>query len=434
MSKIIQNGKMFNLAEIEGTFDKLPLGVYNLNLSQAGFFLTKTADFVLPKKIYGDMSVVDRWLKTYNSKSRNVGVLLAGLKGGGKTITAKLLAIKANKPIICISQGYSGTGFIDFITNKSLGDCVIFMDEYEKVYANNDGETTDSLLSLLDGPYDTHHLFIFTVNETTINKNMMNRPSRILYAKKYEGLGEDEIKEIAEDILVNKKHMQDLLTTTKKIFQLSYDVLISIIEEVNRFDEPASECIKYMNLTPDRIRFDITQWYKYNGVTKERYAGSGKYAETDRDGNVTLRAEMSFKVINPNRKREVYYDDEYRDIERRYITLNVNNAEKIGKSDYEIFIKELNYSFVLTENVQNDYSSGYYSPAAKPMPKHEVGPIVTIYIDDNGDYIRHEPETVSKQAIEKFFGYCTNPVRKQKNNSKDLLWEDSGSDGECCAG
>ena len=99
MAKIIKNGNVLRIAEIESSFEKLPFGVYNLGLDNSGYFLTKTSEFKFPSKIYGDLSIVDRCIKTYENKKRNVGILLSGLKGGGKTITAKLLATKANKPI-----------------------------------------------------------------------------------------------------------------------------------------------------------------------------------------------------------------------------------------------------------------------------------------------------------------------------------------------
>ena len=133
MATIVKNGNELRITSIQGTYDKLPVGVYNLECDESGYFLTKTDDFKLPKKIYGDMSIVDRWLHTYQTRGRNLGVLLAGLKGGGKTITAKLLAIKSGLPIIIINSPYYGSSFISFLSNECLGDCVIFLDEYEKI-------------------------------------------------------------------------------------------------------------------------------------------------------------------------------------------------------------------------------------------------------------------------------------------------------------
>ena len=62
MSKIFKSNNFFKIAEIDGTYEKLPVGVYNLNKNNSGYFLTKTNDFTLPEKIYGDMSIVDRWI------------------------------------------------------------------------------------------------------------------------------------------------------------------------------------------------------------------------------------------------------------------------------------------------------------------------------------------------------------------------------------
>ena len=65
------------------------------------FYLSPTLPFKLPEKIYGDTSVIQRWLKSYEvNSSKNMGILLSGLKGAGKTILDQKLCIDSNKPII----------------------------------------------------------------------------------------------------------------------------------------------------------------------------------------------------------------------------------------------------------------------------------------------------------------------------------------------
>ena len=413
MAKILKNGNILRIAEIDKTFETLPMGVYNLGCDQKGFFLTRITDFNLPEKIYGDTSVIDRWLTSYNDKKRNVGVLLSGLKGGGKTITAKLLAIRSNKPVICINEPFSGFEFADFITNPILGDCVIFIDEFEKVYAGsrnafspeNEFEGNTSLLSLLDGPYETHHLFIFTVNQSTINSNMINRPSRILYAKRYEGLSEDEIIEITEDKLVEKQFKDDLLRTAKRIFQLSYDILISIIEEVNRFKEPASKCIEYMNLTPKDIRFDCDQWFiNDEGMVDYTYSSYGNSVQYNGE-TMKLDTRFNFEVI--------YGDNEP---EKRYtsIELDMTQAKKVNRNTYEIFVDNLKTLFVLTESNDSSYYHGY-GIGANYKPKNVEYEKLKIYSDEGGYYIKHTPECIPVDELKKHLGKRYFLTRDEKN-------------------
>ena len=57
----IQNTDKFSLVNVTATHDILPVGVYILKYTpEDGFFLARKEDFVLPKKIYGDQSIIQR--------------------------------------------------------------------------------------------------------------------------------------------------------------------------------------------------------------------------------------------------------------------------------------------------------------------------------------------------------------------------------------
>ena len=392
MATIIKNGNELRITSIQGTYDKLPVGVYNLELDDSGYFLTKTADFKLPKKIYGDMSIVDRWLHTYQTRGRNLGVLLAGLKGGGKTITAKLLAIKSGLPIITINAPYCGSDFISFISNECLGDCVIFLDEYEKIYSKEtkDGDGDSSLLSVLDGPYQMHHLFILTVNSVAVNTNLMNRPSRIFYRKNYEGLTPEDIKEIAEDLLLDKSLVEDLISTTSKMFQISFDTLISIIEEVNRYGEPASQCILNMNLTPMNISFDAWQFVKdgKKGVVKLCAGERVQLHHDEADGMTFFQLKYNFSFEKKAKDGTVKTGDD-----SIWMDVDFNAFKKTSNNTYEMCNDE--FMFVLKERSFYDY--GYeYSNKGALKPKGEVPNKLIQFRNGDGTYTYSEnyPTTI----------------------------------------
>ena len=69
------------------TYDTLPVGTYRVSFSDmSGFFLTKIED-IGPgtEKVYGNHNErIDRILRSYNSFTRSLGVLLSGDKGMGK--------------------------------------------------------------------------------------------------------------------------------------------------------------------------------------------------------------------------------------------------------------------------------------------------------------------------------------------------------------
>lgn len=61
---------------------------------------------------------VQRIFKTYESRDKNLGVLLSGLKGTGKSLLIKLCierAIKDNIPVILVNQKINLNKFSDFI-------------------------------------------------------------------------------------------------------------------------------------------------------------------------------------------------------------------------------------------------------------------------------------------------------------------------------
>lgn len=396
MATIVKNGNELRITSIQGTYDKLPVGVYNLECDESGYFLTKTDDFKLPKKIYGDMSIVDRWLHTYQTRDRNLGVLLAGLKGGGKTITAKLLAIKSGLPIIIINSPYYGSSFISFLSNECLGDCVIFLDEYEKIYnrETKDGDGDSSLLSVLDGPYQMHHLFILTVNSVAVNTNLINRPSRIFYRKNYEGLTPEEIKEIAEDLLLDKSLAEDLISTASRMLQISFDTLISIIEEVNRYGEPASQCVLNMNLTPMKILFDAWQLVKdeKKGVIKLR-AGDGvqiQYDETSGKTYFELRYNFDSKIKTKNGtvKTETDYT---------WINVDFNNFKKTSIDTYEMCNGE--FMFILKERSFCDYGYGYSNKGIL-KPNGEVPNKLIQFKNEDGTYTYSENYPITIKILE----------------------------------
>jgi hypothetical protein len=122
--------------------ENLPLGVYQLTKRlDEEYDLTRTKDLSLPNKLYGDLSIVDKWIKSFNTFDKNLGILLSGLKGSGKTIYAKKFCIDSKRPVILINEPISGENF-----NRILVPVV-------------DSETDEPILNE-DGSPKTSPLFI----------------------------------------------------------------------------------------------------------------------------------------------------------------------------------------------------------------------------------------------------------------------------------
>lgn len=243
------------------TADVLPKGTYYVRCNpQIGYYLEQIEDFKLPNKIYGSTEVINRWLTSYHANQRNTGIILTGIKGSGKTLLSKKCAIDSGLPVIIIDKPYNNADFISFITNPELGDICVFIDEFEKVY--NERGSENAILTILDGAFNTHNLFIFTCNLMHTNEYLTNRPSRIRYRSHFESLPEDIINEVIEDLLQHKEYKDSIRTVLSAIGVVTFDLLITLIKEVDLFNEPADKLAPYLNIVAEDIRVDVVEVWK----------------------------------------------------------------------------------------------------------------------------------------------------------------------------
>lgn len=233
---------------------RLPVGTYIIKKKPMGgpLYFDKVNDFSLPPKIYGDtLKNSQRILSSFNDRHTNTGVLLSGEKGSGKTLLAKHLSINSGLPVILVNEPLKGEEFNQLISG--IGHpAVIFFDEFEKVY--REPEDQEALLTLLDGVFSTKKLFILTCNDKyKVNEHMRNRPGRLFYFINYKGVKSDFIREYCEDRLLDKKHTDAICNLAMLFDNFSFDMLSSLVEEMNRFGEDPHEAIKILNAQPDTL-------------------------------------------------------------------------------------------------------------------------------------------------------------------------------------
>jgi hypothetical protein len=264
--KILQAGNRFNFADITGTPPKLPVGIYLLKLDPRSgeYYLVKKDDFILPKKIYGThKSEIDRWLHSYEQNSeKNMGIILTGIKGTGKTITCQMLCQRANKPVILINDTFTGNEFIDFITSPALHDCIVFVDEFEKIYSGYSTDANKSptdFLSIMDGNYNTRLLFLLTVNNMSLSDFLINRPGRIKYRKHYDNLPDETVEAVIDDLLVNKDHKESIYKFFEAIGIVTFDLLVCLIKDMNLFNEDALTCGKHLNIKAEPSKYEVME-------------------------------------------------------------------------------------------------------------------------------------------------------------------------------
>lgn len=234
--------------------DKLEPAVYSLNFNpMQGFYLNYKFDkFTVPEKVYGSATrKKDRVVKTYTSRNKSTGVLLTGEKGAGKTMVSSLIAntmIESGLPVILIENSYSGTDFNEYMNN--IGECVIFFDEFAKIYSSNsDEEGQNSLLSLFDGTGSIKRLLLLTENNAyRINEFMLNRPGRVFYHFRHDKIEDEVVQEYCEDMGVDQLTIDKLLLRVSSSYQFSFDTLQAVVEEYQRFGGDIDELCNDLNI------------------------------------------------------------------------------------------------------------------------------------------------------------------------------------------
>lgn len=88
---IIKSGSKVQIYSGEDiiTYNSLPIKTYMLNFSMnSGFYLSIVSNFsVKANKIYGDLiNKITKTFIAFQNSTNNLGVLLSGIKGSGKTL------------------------------------------------------------------------------------------------------------------------------------------------------------------------------------------------------------------------------------------------------------------------------------------------------------------------------------------------------------
>lgn len=235
-----ENQDTFYLRNKSKQIEKLEKGIYTLEVDPFGaFYLERIEDtFKFDYKLYGlETALIERVKRTYDQTNRNLGILLNGVKGTGKTVTAKIMCNTLELPVIIVSHPYQGC---NMFLNDIPQDIVIFIDEYEKVFdKHSDDEKGADMLTIMDGALNApdRRTFILTTNNLHINENLIQRPGRIRYLKTFSDLHPSVVDEIVNDRLKYPEFKKDLVKFISELELITVDIVNSIIDEVNMHQE-----------------------------------------------------------------------------------------------------------------------------------------------------------------------------------------------------
>jgi len=252
----VAKGGNFHLSEKQkNTFKKLEPAIYELEPNMFGFHLSPMSEkFEFPYKIYGlETDLVKRVLKYYfKTDSGNLGILLNGVKGTGKTVTSKLICNSLNLPVVVVVPRHMENAhtFINAIPQ----DIVVFVDEYEKIY-----KESNELLTIMDGALNSpfRRVFLMTTNNLYIDTNLIDRPSRVRYLKTFGNLSPDIVEEIVDDLLIYKEFKDDCITYASTLEIITVDIVKSIINEINIQEESPLNFKNVFNASTRKGKYKI---------------------------------------------------------------------------------------------------------------------------------------------------------------------------------
>lgn len=230
----------------------LPPGLYRYEFDINGWWLEHTGScFEFPYKIYGNHDhILERVKTAWSALEGNLGLLLNGIKGTGKTVSAQLIAnwaIQNGIPVLVVNRAIPLVNVLEHIDQP----VVVVFDEFEKTHEKK--EEQHALLTALDGMARSRHkrMYVFTTNNKTVDDNFIDRPSRIRYCWDFRRLEDEVVEAILDDLLMpDVQHLRpDILTYLASRRVLSIDVVKTVLNEVNLFKEAPSAFADTMNLS-----------------------------------------------------------------------------------------------------------------------------------------------------------------------------------------
>ena len=237
---IVESGKRYRIFNNAiTTYDQLPPKTYRVDYDPETriFSLLEAHDCEIPEtKIYGQhLDKVKKVLNSMDKMNRNLGVILSGDKGIGKSLFSKCLGLKARKkgiPVILVNEYHEGiANFLEEIEQTVM----ILFDEYDKTFDEKKHNCQAEMLSLFDGVSAGKKLFVITCNEIqSLSQYLINRPGRFHYHFRFLYPTADEIRDYMEDKLDKQYYdeIENVIAFSVRM-NLNYDCLRSIAFELN---------------------------------------------------------------------------------------------------------------------------------------------------------------------------------------------------------
>lgn len=233
-------GTLIHLMEIDANAlqEKLEPQIYQLESTDKTPILRPyLKQFKLPNRIYGTVIHTRKKLilDTFERNRKPLGAMGIGQKGTGKTEQMQLIcnaAVAMGIPVLMIRKPCRREDIE--LAIRYCKKCIVFFDEYGKVYQDheeNSEQLRNELLTMFSDTSLGHVLFLLTDNTTrNFNDFILERPTRIRYRFDYVGCSSDIVLDIAKTYKLSKEITEWLLNHAKGTEE-SIDGILTICNE-----------------------------------------------------------------------------------------------------------------------------------------------------------------------------------------------------------
>jgi len=266
--KIVNTDKQYRfMGDNLKILNKLLPDTYIVRFSErSGFFLEKYFSFEInEEKVYGvHDEKITKVMNSFKQFNRNLGVILSGKKGIGKSLFAKMLcntSVEAGIPVIVVDMFVPGIhSFIEEIEQE----VVVLFDEFDKTFgsASKDGgnNAQTSMLSLFDGVSAGKKMYIITCNQVnSLSEYLVNRPGRFHYHLRFEYPNAQEVETYMKD-KIDEQYWGEIAKVVNfaNRTDLNYDCLRAIAFELQNGEKFETAIADLNILNVESLRYDIT--------------------------------------------------------------------------------------------------------------------------------------------------------------------------------
>lgn len=335
---IIQNGRDYNVAQLTSVNDVLAGAndnFFKVNVDHNGqLYLSAITDMSNIGKQYGDRTHIELWLKYWEQSESNVGVMLSGPKGVGKSSDIVDFCVRSGAKVIVIDKGMHIGNLINLLITPELNNSIIVFDNFEKHF--ND-EMQQALLPLFNGVYRTRLCFLVEVNYLDqVNDLYKDRLGRILFHEEYTYLNSDIIIDYVNDQLVNPAYKDEFFGVMQKVNEVTYDILCHTVRVINRLELPPKRAANMLNITPKPMYYKAVLEKAGEVVTTALFLQFDivEFMEDQMYQKLTFSLNPSFRFSSIDDCKELGQRidiGEFQRYIRNYSDLNLVNADTFPK-------------------------------------------------------------------------------------------------------